>query len=159
MVDMTIEMVQRPVAVLTVADVQAQGQSEADVAGLIATAHEVLEASLNRLIGQRTLKTTFGQWAGSAVLPYDPTEILEVTAAEQPAAYLLDGRILTVEGESPVTLTYKCGWNRDTVPLRIRQALLVIVRDLISHPEILSGAAMYANEEVESLAGLYRVRR
>lgn len=159
MVDITIEMVQRPAALLAATDVQGEGLSDTDVAELIATAHEVLEASLSRLVGERVYKITYGQWTGSAVLPHDPTQIISVLASDAPATYITDGRILTVRGEGPVSITYQCGWSSDTAPAGIKAALKVIVADLVKNPEVLSGTTLYFNQEVEALVALYRLMR
>lgn len=160
MADMKIELLQRPLAVLNVADVPAGEIEASEIAGLIASAHEVLEASLNRHIGERVLKLTYGQWTGSAVLLHDPTEVLEVTAAGEPTEeYTIDGRVLTVEGEAPVTITYKVGWTKETVPTRVRQALLAVIDDLVKNPGVLASETMYVNAQVEALAALYRLGR
>lgn len=160
MADMSVEWVERPALVLQPADISTTDVSDDDVMALIRCAQEVLEVSLNRLIGKRVLKVTYGQWTGSAVLPHDPTAILSVTAAGiSTAAYFTDGRILTVEGGGPVSVTYTCGWSSATVPDGVKAALKIIVADLIKNPEVLSGKDMYSNAEVEAHAALYRLMR
>jgi len=160
MADVSVEWVERPALVLQPADIAAADMSDEDVTALIRCAQEVLEVSLSRLIGARVLKVTYGQWTGSVVLPHDPTAILSVTAAGTATeAYFTDGRILTVEGGGPVSVTYACGWSGATVPDGVKAALKVIVTDLIQNPEVLSGKDMYSNAEVESHAALYRLMR
>lgn len=164
MADIKIEVISRAKSLLSMEEGRLAGkitgtERDLEVTMAIASAQEFLEADLSRQIGSRTLKVTYGQWSGSAVLPYDPTSVIEVTAGGAITTdYRIDGRYLTVNGEPPVTITFECGWNEETVPSPIKQAMMMIVADLLSNTQAQTEVLLHANAAVEALTSLYRLR-
>ncbi len=128
-------------------------ERDADLTDAIAAARGYAQAYLGLPVGEQVLEYTFRTWCGSVVLPCDVTELVAVTAAGAPVLPLpvLDDRTLTIEATAPVVIRIKCGWTADTLPSTVKQAMLLLITDLVRNPQAQSDVQLYVNQAFENM--------
>jgi len=133
---------------------------DAELADAIAAARDYAEAFLGLPVGEQVLQYTYRTWCGRAVLPCDVTEVLSVTAAGAPVLPLpvADGRTLTLTAVAPVVVTIKCGWTAATLPATVKQAMLLLITDLIRNPQAQSDVELFRNQAFENMLWPHRER-
>lgn len=163
---MKIKVITPPVQVITLARAKLQAKLDAperdeEVQDAIETARAWAQEFLQRAVGEQTLEATLREWNGCVKLPYEPTEIVAVTAGGVqvlPADYELDGHCFTAGGVSaPVIIRFVTGYTVDKLPGPVKSAMLLQIADLIKNPQGQTSAQLYENPAMLNLLWPYRV--
>lgn len=135
-------------------------ERDAELLDAVAAARDYAEAYLGLPVGEQVLEYTYRTWCGSVVLPCDVTELVAVTAAGVPVLPLptLDDRTLKFAATAPVVVRIKCGWTAATLPATVKQAMLLLITDLIRNPQAQSDIQLYRNQAFENMLWPHRER-
>lgn len=163
---MRIQIIAAPESLITLERARLQckvdePERDPELTDAIDAARAWVEEYLGVPVGERQLRLTFKAWAGSALLPFDVSEILSVTAAGAPVAseaYELDGRTLYVPGAAPVVVELKTGYTSATLPAPVRSAMLLLLADLVAHKQRQSKTQLYDNSAFLEMLWPYRER-
>lgn len=132
-----------------------------EVTDAIWAATEYVQKYLYCPIQKQTVDFVLDTWPGSVVLPIAPDSITEVTCngvvidAEH---YTLNYRTLTIDAEGTVKVTMTAGYDSDTLPTPIKQAVLMLLTDYLRNTQAQQESALYVNQAVDNLLSLYRMR-
>lgn len=163
---MKLKVITPPVQVITLARAKLQAKLDAperdeEVQDAIETARAWAQEFLQRAVGKQTLEATLRDWGGCVELPYEPTEIISVTAEGVevlPADYELDDRRFIAGGVSaPVVIRFVTGYTEETLPGPVKSAMLLQIADLIKNPQGQTSAQLYENPAMLNLLWPYRV--
>ena len=135
-------------------------ERDAELLDAVAAARDYAEAYLGLPVGEQVLEYTYRTWCGSVVLPCDVTELVAVTAAGVSVLPLptLDDRTLKLTATAPVVVRIKCGWTAGTLPATVKQAMLLLITDLIRNPQAQSDIQLYRNQAFENMLWPHRER-
>lgn len=135
-------------------------ERDADLIDAIAAARDYAQAYTGVPVGEQVLEYTYRTWCGSVVLPCDVTELVAVTAAGVPVLPLpdLDDRTLTLDATAPVVIRIKCGWTAETLPATVKQAMLLLITDLVRNPQAQSDVQLFRNQAFENMLWPHRER-
>lgn len=135
---------------------------DTEVTDAIVAAGQHMQRELWQAVGDQVVEFRYKDWYGAALLPYDVTELVSVTAAGialDSSAYVLDGRLLTSNAaNAPVKVRIRTGWTAETLPAPVKQAMLLMIVDFLRNPQGQTDAQLYVNPAVEGLIALYRRR-
>ncbi|MEZ9058412.1 head-tail connector protein [Vibrio pelagius] len=110
----------------------AEGFDDVYLAQLIEAAIAYVETKLNRKIRRHRATYFIEEVHGAVLLPYGETNVAKVTTDEKPLAAPTDyvqgcSRVVFPTKQQSVTVTFECGYTKETCPADIRHALLLLV--------------------------------
>jgi len=131
---------------------------DSDIDDAIEAARSWMQKELAVAVGPQRLKFVFDDWAGSACLPYDITDVVSVSDGSGPLTFTRRGRVISAAGTAPVEVVVDCGWTAQDVPGTVKSAMLLMIGDLVENPTGQVEVQLYQNPAIENLIALERQR-
>lgn len=132
---------------------------DSEVEDALYSAIEYVQVNLNIPVEKQSVEMIFEDWTrGYVFLPFKPDSVDSVTVDGVETEFDVNYRKVTFDAVGTVIVTATGGFTSETLPMPIKQAILMLATDYLRNQQAQQEQELFTNQAVECLLAQYRMR-